>query len=571
MKSLADLEECIRESLINNYWDINIYDYPDLIQEAKRLGLDERQLNQKVIEIDSSIDKRPYALIDKAMEEPISTGMVQDKDVRKAMEVLEGKLAEPVVVRYLINKIKRHRFEPRNRVPLDWSSFRNPWMTIEAWKKFQENHLEVEWLGEKARTLEEMGEISFRKKEDAQYYFRNSNTLPSLVTLITKNASKADGFSKIIDAEPDVEARYLNIVYCLNPSLPFRFRGEMFRSIGDLINAAFRSPEAFWALASMYSNRYIHIWLKEINADAKIHLTTERDTNGFLTFIYRLNSQYPFYLEQKRFDTPASLASEARINAGIWPEMATAIENGNLRTWFNGIGQQAWNTRLESDMSPIVKSELYSYDDKRLASVQTLIGIVDPTVNKPAVEGMPPAISSLTIEASKPMNLPVKVRMVNDGFLKMGISLDQHIEGVAIDRNAIGFYSQAGKTEELLHISIDPMKLTKGKTYRFNMLLVSVYNTTRIPVEIRAVFPKKAFLMHLVKYGVFGALFFGLISFLVQNLAISIPISTDTNYLDFDRDGWNLPPEYFVYIFPLVLLVGGLIFSVFLIRKIEKI
>ncbi|MEJ7677467.1 MAG: hypothetical protein WKG06_06270 [Segetibacter sp.] len=44
-------------------------------------------------------------------------------------------------------------------------------MTDEAWVKYQKEETEVEWLSEKAHSLAEIGEISFRKPEDAKYFY----------------------------------------------------------------------------------------------------------------------------------------------------------------------------------------------------------------------------------------------------------------------------------------------------------------------------------------------------------------------------------------------------------------
>ena len=49
---------------------------------------------------------------------------------------------------------------------------------------YQKEKIAVEWLGENAHSLEEMGEISFRKPEDARYFLRNTNYLVPNITLL---------------------------------------------------------------------------------------------------------------------------------------------------------------------------------------------------------------------------------------------------------------------------------------------------------------------------------------------------------------------------------------------------
>ncbi len=111
-------------------------------------------------------------------------------------------------------------------------------MTDLVWEDYKESLIEVEWLGKKANSLSKLGDISFDNKDDAKYFLRNGNYLPGLVTALTKSATKADEFARIIEEEFDSEKRYLKILYKLNPNLPFRFEDELFTDVSVLLQKA---------------------------------------------------------------------------------------------------------------------------------------------------------------------------------------------------------------------------------------------------------------------------------------------------------------------------------------------
>jgi hypothetical protein len=79
MKSLENLKEKIHDILINNDGDIKLSEHKDIINDAKEVGLDERQLSKLVIEVDRSIN---WDFIRKQKEEAVK----REEELKKAIE-----------------------------------------------------------------------------------------------------------------------------------------------------------------------------------------------------------------------------------------------------------------------------------------------------------------------------------------------------------------------------------------------------------------------------------------------------------------------------------------------------
>src|SRR5438309_2915803 len=284
MQPLESLDEQIKEAILVNGGDIDIADYPYIIKEAEEQGISRVELARRIRKVYESIDWRPYNKIDKLLEPVILKGSITEKEADAIVRESEQDLQRPKVENYILQNIKKRGFLPRERNAFEYDSFKNRWMTEEAWLRYEREKTAVEWLGELAHSLEEMGEISLRKPEDAKYFLRNTNYLVPNITLLTKSPSKADEFSRIIENEPNLDKRYLKVLYHLNRELPFRLDNENFATVKDLFNKTATNHSLFVAASEQYSKGHIHIWLDEtdpVNADK---LTGRYDYNSFLQF-----------------------------------------------------------------------------------------------------------------------------------------------------------------------------------------------------------------------------------------------------------------------------------------------
>lgn len=559
----------IKEILINQHGNIRVTEHPQLMKDAATLGLNERELSVLINNINSSIDWKIYDEIDEKLSEVLtnSGGIMREKDALAIAHEVKDHLRTEHTISYLIDKIKTFGLEPRDRFPLDWSSFRNAWMTEHAWKKTQDTA--VIWLEEHATSLEKMGEISYRKIEETKYAIRNANALPPLVTLVTKNAARNEEYLQIIQDEPDLEKRYLKVLYRLNPALPFRFRNKEYSNIRSLLDDACSSSDAFWSLAKVFEDHHLQIWLKESSGDEIQKFIAYRNGfHDFLWFVYKIDNKYPFYLGDLRYDTPLALAAEARASREHWIDIADRIDNGTIEIWLKETGYD-FEKKHKGITTYIQQAGHFDDMDRKRTLVQGLINFIIKDAPSPKVEVNVPYISLLELEAGKPFQQSIMMSLSTEGFVKVNIRMENAVSGMSIDGTNAVFHSQDYNRNHALMFTVDPLLLIKNKQYECSIIISSLFETITIPVTIMTVFPKKAFVFQLVKYALIMSAFFGIVRFL---LTLIVPGSFAQNgFLSFDINIGDIPGIMFFAILILLLLIIGLLSSVAIIKKSEKI
>ena len=562
MTPLENLDEQIKE-IISLNGDIDIEDHQTIIAAALELGINRNELSRRASKIFSSLDLSPFRKIDTKLERFILRGSILNNEAEEIIEGASGELQRPKVINYILGTIKKRGFLPREKNSFEHDSFKNLWMTEEAWAKYQKEKIEVEWLGEKAHSLVELGEISYKKQVDAKYFLRNTNYLVPCITTLTKSASKADEFSKVIENEPNIDKRYLRVLYLLNPKLPYRLNDQDFTSINSLFTKTATDYNLFTAAYESYNNRFIHIWLNQtdpVNADK---LTSGWDFNNFLMFLYKVNDHHPFYLNAVRYDRPYQLFQNAGTDVSLWPKIAEAAESYQLMTWFMGIGQKDLVDTYNKYKDKVIGYKLYTDEDKRLAIVQHLIHKVNPQLADPKIDSDQQEIKLLSLEGSKLINHPIALKLVNTGFAKAVFYFENPVEGITLSHHSFTFWSQNNVKTALITVTVDASKLIRDKLYAVNLLIDTEFERLTIPIEVKVVFPIRAYFTHLIKYAVFGAVLFAVIRYFTGILA--------GNDSWFVPEATYLPQNYFSYFVGLMLFVGGLISAIFLIKKIEKI
>lgn len=562
MTPLENLDEQIKDIILIN-GDIDIEDYPLIIKDALELGISRNELSRKASKIFANLDLTPYRRIDAKLEKNMLRGSISNNEAEEIIEGASNELQRPKVINYMLATIKQRGFLPREKNSFEADSFKNLWMTNEAWAKYQYEKNEVEWLGEKAHSLIELADISYKKPVDAKYYLRNANYLVPSITTLTKSASRADEFSKIIENEPDIDKRYLKVLYLLNPALPFRLNDLDFANINSLFNKTATDYNLFVAASESYNNRHIHIWLNQTDPVNAEKLTSGWDFNNFLQFLYKINNHHPFYLNLIKFDNPDQLMKQAETDASLWMKIADAAENQQLTTWFAGIGQNDLIDKYNKYKSNINGYNYYTEEDKKLAVVNYLINVVNPQLPDPKIESDQKEIKLLSIEGNKLVHHTISLELVTTGFAKAVYYFENPVDGISVSHSNFTFWSQNNAKADAVTVTVDASQLVRDKLYTVNLFINTEFERLTTPVEVKVVFPLKAYLTQLFKYSISGGIFFALIRYLTGVLAGNdswfVPESTD------------LPQKYFSYFIGLVIFLGSFISVLFLIKRIEKI
>jgi hypothetical protein len=575
MRTQEELEAYIKEVLISNNLDININHHPDLISAGKELGYDVNGLATVARNVYENTDWRPYKLIDEQVinSPSFAQGRFFNEDARQIVERVKADLSPSQAIAYIISIISRepHNFRPRLHPAPDTGSFRDPWMTDDAWHRYQQQNEPVEWCDMQAITVEQLGEICFQKKEESMQYLQSKVYLLQAVMLLTRSAARTQSFEKIFDEVKDPEMRYLTIIYRLNNDLPFRFMGRMYKTLAELMTDAFEAYESFSQLEAVYARGYMHVWQREAKTPAAAYLPAEYGKNGFLELLYKVNPQYPFFLNGQKYRSPAHLVSIAKTSGAVWKDVFQAIDCKELHSWFAGQGRDAWNEQIDRSLVNIFNSGAYNDEERKLAAVQAFIDMVDEGAVLPAIQATPEALSFMHGEASHVITSSIRLRLSSDGFVKASLRVEPEIAGVSLDTTTVKFYGLVENRQCDVVLTIDPMQLKKDTRYSFQVIVKSVYQELRLPMELSVVFPKKAYIRELVKWGLMGAGFFlvlGLLGYLFDKRTDYDVVTGD--YIPFGIPYNYLPLITLGYLLLLILLIGGIILSLRYIRRKYK-
>lgn len=573
MNSLEYLDAQLKELLLLNGGDLNIEEYPEIIKEAAALDVSQAELARRIGKVINTIDWTPYNRIDEQLKEikVQLKGSIFKDEAETIVSAVEHDLLRPKAINYILSVVKKWGLTTRERNSFEADSFDNLWMTDEAWNKYQKEQIVVEWLGEKARSLADLGDISYRKREEAKYYLRNTTFLIPQVTFLTKSTTKANEFSQIIETEPNIEKRYLRIIYKLNSALPFYIKNESFDLIEQLFAATATNYNLYIETADAYAKGYLHIWTEETDYINKSKLTPGYDYNSFLTFLYSVKPNHPFYLNAVPFPSPENMMQLALLEDSQWLYIAEAIENEQLIIWLAGVGKEVWVNQYKTIVTRFINSEYYTNEDKKLVTVQTLIQIINPAAGTPQIFSDKQQITMLTIEGSNTVQQPIILQLKNAGFVKAKVYFDTQIDGISINTNTITLFSQGKKNSEQILLTIVALQLVKDKVYDLKIHVQTEYETLSIPGKLKVVFPKKAYFLHLLKYAVFGGTFFGIVRFLLGAVTKNDTWLSTINYQYPNAYSSYLPPNYFSYFIAVLIIVVVMIGSVFFIKKREKI
>jgi hypothetical protein len=254
----------------------------------------------------------------------------------------------------------------------------------------------------------------------------------------------------------------------------------------------------------------------------------------------------------------------ATTDASLWTTIAAATINQQLPVWLESIDRHDW-VKLYNERMAKIHPGFYSDEERNLAVVQNLIHVINPETAVPQIISDQEKIDLLSIEGSKPIIHTVYLRLANTGFTKASIKFDTNIDGISLGLDALTFWSLNNTTEHTLTIRVDALRLVKNKPYLLNILVDSEFQNLVIPLKVKVVFPLKAYLTQLLKYALFGAVFFAVVRFITGFITLN------ESWLEVPETSYYLPQNYFGYFVGLMLLLGGLISAVFLIKKFEKL
>lgn len=426
----------------------------------------------------------------------------------------------------------------------------------------------VNIFGEEVRSLEKLAETLFEKRTQALKYLEDRVFLKeNIIYLSHQNVDLAMQIMDLYTGEQDTERRFLKICYKLNPSLPFKIEGESFSTLEEIFEKGWTDYQFFMSTYNKFATGHMQIWMQYRFPDQAALLPPGDTYLHFLYFLYTFDQNYPFYIDNELFLQPSDIVSMARRDASFWPVLLTSIDEDQLSVWLElkGLGDRL--TAFKSYAGKMRAEEKNSEDVSRNL-VQKLLEIIGQEIEVPDISVSVEKISLLDIQA-KPLFQPIVVQLNNKGFVRVRIDLNERIPGIELSQRQFSLWELEGNTSVTLNLSIDPEKLVKDHLYNLCLNISTDYQLISVPVSIKTVFPMRAFITYLLKYGLVGTVFFGIIRFLIS--------------LSHGNDGWlrpeliwddvsaQLPPNYFAYIIIFILAILIPVMAWPKIKQIEKI
>jgi len=423
----------------------------------------------------------------------------------------------------------------------------------------------VDLFGERCYNTWQLARVLFNHPHKSEEYLEDASLIKHDIAYLS-NSDKALEFSRVYKSESNSYRRYLRIVYKLHNKLPYRIGSDNSGSLIELLKKGFQNYNFYGQLVNEFINGRLQIWLQETDPVNAAKLNDGFSYEDFLRFIYKVDNTYPFYINEQLFLTPADLVNKAQKEMSFWDPLYWHIHNGQIPLWFDSIGKAEWNQRYQTEIEIITKSVFHNEQEKKLAAVQTLMRIIDSSIEPPKVGLNIESLSFLTIEADKMQHQSVTLKLKNKGFVKWIIPKYLAIQGLSISPTEAVFHDLSGNTEREIKLSIDPSKLIRNKTYSRSLLFHSIYETVEIPIEFKVVFPARAFINETIKYATILAAFFALIRYF---LALEYPMWLREQfnfYLDWES-AFSYPGNFSIFGWLFFFLTTSLLIGFYYLFK----
>ncbi|MES2275971.1 MAG: hypothetical protein V4592_08110 [Bacteroidota bacterium] len=426
--------------------------------------------------------------------------------------------------------------------------------------------LTVELFGERFRSLKRFGEVLFAQQEMALFYLEDAALLKAHVNELS-NGDRALAFAKIYQSEKDPNRRFLTIVYALNPAVGYRIHETIYATPEALVAAAFEDHPLFLAVYQHYEKGGLMTWLNALDAD-RFPDDDLRNALNFMKLVYRCGQELPFYITSIPYQSPADIIRVADSQPKLRAQLYTLAEGDYLFVWADSRSWPHWRALYRKAVLQLKAAGLKD-EELKLAAVQELLGIMDEQRAKTKLSVSPVTLSAMAIPAANPYSLTLTVELASGTYAVAALALDGNLPGVSLSAEKLVFNEWEGQGSAEITLTIDPLRLVKGRTYTGHLAVRVQHGEMLVPLEFCAVFPMRGFVLGILKYAVFGALFFGACRML------AVIFSGDQAKLS---AGWylsdlehTLPTNAWAYFFALLFTLAGLFYGYKLIRRYEHI
>lgn len=401
--------------------------------------------------------------------------------------------------------------------------------------------------GKYAESVEEIGEILFADEEQARKLIKK-NILHNPVGVFSQ--PKAIAISDICDSKENEYLKYFRIIYKLNPQLPYRFQKKEYFDLKSLSSAFLDDQKQG---KEHFKQGNIEIWLQETQKDnyqklVKITHAAENTDLAFLELLYTFNPELPYcFSDNVLVKSPIELCNEINKSKENWIAGKKELYNSFILTWLKTIGNMSivekWNK---------VKDQ---YLERKDEGIELFLHLLNEKIESPLLELNVKAFSYPQIQSGESIVSAIVLSNKKRGFITGNLIFSKPINGVTLSSKKFSLNVAEGAPNYKVDLKIDSKNLLKGVDYKTDIQITTSDNSEIIiPVSFKIVFPKKAFIIELIKYSLLFA-FFGLIlRGIIYAFGFHNWLNTKYNFYLHPFDiSWQEKP--FIYYFPIILLL----------------
>lgn len=455
----------------------------------------------------------------------------------------------------------------------------NSWLTKEELEKAEKEREErerhkIRVLPERyANTIEEIGQILFEDEAKACEYI-NNDLIKS--TVAQKDIVIASQIADISKSSDSIGSKYLQIVYKLNPRLPYRVRGGLFANdVKELCSILYRQENMKLGKEHLKKG-LIEVWLRETdkisyNKFVEIRDSAENLNLAYLEFLYTFDKSLPYRLAgDYEANSPEELFDLINMNNNTWKWGKQELFDSSILIWLIVRGESKiiskWN-RIKKDY----EDELSDQDFQDLLLEKFLL-LLNENAKEPRLKASMSKVKYMSVQSGKTVQTKIDFTNTTRGYAMGTLVLSREIEGVELSKSFVAFNSAEQKFKDELMLEIDTSNLKKGVVYNTEIVLeTTAAQTITIPVRFKVVFPRNAFILQALKYAAIVAFFFGLTRYL---LSLSYPewLSYEYDYYLDMTTARFFSMLYFDFIWPFLVFAALILISLhFYIKYLRRL
>lgn len=358
--------------------------------------------------------------------------------------------------------------------------------------------------GRYASTIKEIGTILFDDPKEAKELIKDDLLKPAIAQKDLVLAREVGNISK---GTKDIDAAFLNIVYKLNPSLAYRFTGQLVKTVEELCTLIFQTDGLLKQGKEELRKGYIEIWLRETNKAnyevfKKIRDTAENIDLALLSFLYTFSPSLPYRFAGKYLiNTTDELTAHINRDKEGWEAGKEELFNSSILVWMA-------KTRKVTLVGEWYKIK-DSYKDNRDAGLEAFLHLLDAKLEHPKITVDKPAFSFPAVQSGRVLTAELTFTNETRGYAEGPLSFSKNIAGVSLSAGKVVLNSATGNKHFKVVLTIDTTVLLKGVNYETLIRFEApTGQKIEVPVSFRIVFPRNAFLRTTAKYAVIVSVFF---------------------------------------------------------------